>query len=683
MGKLAWRGLVASLCLWSAGIAVGQPYQPRAVRAKVPDYVVAPDLSNVVNRAAFNLDATLTPERRALLVANGFVARPTRGAQMWDLYSPYTMATQPPFVSSDCVLHAYHVVSESLLMYMELTRLSDALADMSEALTRDALSAYDAEPADSPAKEVLGRSAAYLAVPCLMFGRRPPLDAPTGAVAMADVGRVMASRGRGRCGLGTEVDFGQFVPRGHYTRSPALSTYFRAMMWYGQMTMPLDNGGTIAPALTLAELLNHNPRATAAWRDIDALLTLLVGPCDDLTPAELQPVINQVFGDGPPRRFCDVARQRQFAALAGQALRGPRVEQASPMGGAQSRQLRLMGQRYLPDSRIFQELCEPKVRGRSAPMGLDVPAVLGSQRASSLLTGLGQDAMPEYLDQRARLQREFGAMTTDAWTATLASGWLWALQPLLKPAGEGYPQFMRRSAWDDKQLVTMLGSWTELRHDLVLYAKPSSGGLGGNGGPSEPAPGYVEPVADLYDRLAWLLRHTDSELRRHGALGPDQQFVARLLSQFAKLCGQLAVISVRQLSMEPLSEAEKQVCRTATTDLLGLVEEAKALVTSMGARQSGPVTNPLALVADVHTMANGHVLVEAVGAPAELLVVAPYGGQLHLFRGATYTQYEFDSSTRLTDEAWRARLSNDQAPPLAAWLASYLQPLKAPSPAMP
>ena len=29
------------------------------------------------------------------------------------------------------------------------------------------------------------------------------------------------------------IDYSQFVPRGHYTRSEVLQKYFRTMMWYG------------------------------------------------------------------------------------------------------------------------------------------------------------------------------------------------------------------------------------------------------------------------------------------------------------------------------------------------------------------------------------------------------------------------------------------------------------------
>ena len=36
-----------------------------------------------------------------------------------------------------------------------------------------------------------------------------------------------------------ELDYSQYIPRGHYTRSKDFERYFKAMMWYGQAPFPL------------------------------------------------------------------------------------------------------------------------------------------------------------------------------------------------------------------------------------------------------------------------------------------------------------------------------------------------------------------------------------------------------------------------------------------------------------
>ena len=48
-----------------------------------------------------------------------------------------------------------------------------------------------------------------------------------------------------------------------------------------------------------------------------------------------------------------------------------------------------------------------------------------------------------------------------------------------KSANSGYPSFMTNSAWTRKDLNTILGSWTELKHDTLLYAKQVMAEMGG------------------------------------------------------------------------------------------------------------------------------------------------------------------------------------------------------------
>src|SRR5919108_6162840 len=107
---------------------------------------------------------------------------------------------------------------------------------------------------------------------------------------------------------------------------------------------------------------------------------------------------------------------------------------------------------------------------------------------------------PEYAVKSGEMVSWLGGLSQSEWTETAYNGWLYTLRPLLTPPGEGYPLFMQSTAWQDKQLNTALGSWAELKHDTILYAKQPYGGLGGCGWPSPPAPivaqGYVEPVPE-------------------------------------------------------------------------------------------------------------------------------------------------------------------------------------------
>ena len=169
-------------------------------------------------------------------------------------------------------------------------------------------------------------------------------------------------------------------------------------------------------------------------------------------------------------------------------------------------QLRLMGQRYILDSYLFQQMVAPHVgtaedpnhpgtfNTRTFPMGLDVMSLLGSQRAYEIADKVYQQTrFKNYAEQTEKLRREVAAYTAKQWPENVYAGWLHTPKFLIEPKREGYPTFMRSEAWLDKQLNAALGSWAELRHDTILYAKQSVVAECGGGPEEEPPPPPPEP----------------------------------------------------------------------------------------------------------------------------------------------------------------------------------------------
>ncbi|PIZ25544.1 MAG: hypothetical protein COY47_05340, partial [Chloroflexi bacterium CG_4_10_14_0_8_um_filter_57_5] len=71
--------------------------------------------------------------------------------------------------------------------------------------------------------------------------------------------------------------------------------------------------------------------------------------------------------------------------------------------------------------------------------------------------------------------------------------------------------------WARKDLQTALSSWTELKHDTILYAKQVMAELGG-GGAEQPPHGYVEPNPEAYARLLALAQMTENGLQARSLL---------------------------------------------------------------------------------------------------------------------------------------------------------------------
>ena len=76
-----------------------------------------------------------------------------------------------------------------------------------------------------------------------------------------------------------------------------------------------------------------------------------------------------------------------------------------------------------------------------------------------------------------KVRGQIGSLADSQWTENLYWSWLYSFRPLLEPkaANSGYPSFMTNQAWTRKDLNTVNGSYTELKHDTILYAKQVDG----------------------------------------------------------------------------------------------------------------------------------------------------------------------------------------------------------------
>jgi len=585
-------------------------------------------------------------------------------------------------VTTDAVLHTYHVFYDYALRYLEQEFLAKAVIELSQVMLDASRTQWAARP-DGPVKEAAARNLVFFAVPLKLLGEEVRLDGALGEQLAAQLSLVEEAAGEHVAITGALVRFNQFKPRGHYTRSELFQRYFRAMMWYGLVPMPLKSSRPEAKlaatqAALICDSLAASDEARAAWTRIYDPTAFYVGTADDLTYEQLGPIVKDVFG-GRIAAMADTERLERMVTRVNSELPRPGIEVMTDEQ-VQGQEFRLMGQRFIPDSRIMQELVYPKVPAeprRVFPLGLDVFAVFGNPRAAQILDEvLNEDRYEGYLDQRAKLQAEIQALTAADWQQNLYYGWLYCLLPLQQARPEGWPMFMRNLGWRDKSLVTSLGSWAELRHDTILYAKQSAIECGGGDEPPPPPPGYVEPEVEVYERLAWLLRLNRDGLRSRKLYG-EYDSLQDEFDRFIELCDFLATCSRKELRNEALTRDELRTIE----DIGGFLEHLMLSVASLTSEHpysrwhdiQNKTDRNMAVVADVHT-GGDNCLEEAVGHAAEIWVVTPQRGKLVLTRGATFTYYEFrqPANDRLTDEQWQEMLKNGKAKGMPAWTDTFM-----------
>jgi len=298
-----------------------------------------------------------------------------------------------------------------------------------------------------------------------------------------------------------------------------------------------------------------------------------------------------------------------------------------------------------------------------------VMAALGSEEAYAILDEMGDTAYPGYPEQMTKLREEISALQMDSWTQNLYWNWLYALHPLLTPKGPEYPAFMQTQAWTHKDLHTALGSWTELKHDTILYAKQSMAEMGG-GAPPEPSHGWVEPNPEAYARLLALTRMTHDGLESRGLLTEN---TGNNLARLDNLLTFLLDVAQRELAGDLLTDDDYE-----RIEFYGGELEAMTLAAADQEGEGRPFfeeDDQAALVADVATDPNGQVLEEAIGRIFEIFAVVPDGdGGLHIAKGGVFSYYEFSwpMSDRLTDEKWRVMLAVGDAPDQPEWTAAFI-----------
>ena len=269
-----------------------------------------------------------------------------------------------------------------------------------------------------------------------------------------------------------------------------------------------------------------------------------------------------------------------------------------------------------------------------------------------------------------KLQDEFSSLTPEEWKQNLYWRWLHCLIPLLNESrGEDIPKFMQKRVWIDKEIQTALGSWTELRHDTILYAKQSYTMIT-KSMPREPVLtyGYVEPYPEVYKRIKEMMTDMRENLTQLGIAIPG---IAEKIKSFEQILEKLAVISKKELEGTELSRQEYELIWNIGTVLGSL----KQFPSQIMEKTTSGTDERIDLVADVHTDINTkQVLEEAVGSPFNIYVIIEDRMGYRLCQGPVFSYYEFKHpmDDRLTDERWQEMGKERRRPPQPEWTKSFI-----------
>jgi hypothetical protein len=591
------------------------------------------------------------PGVSATLTKQGFVVVPSQLTLFHMAYDGNVYGGWPVFVTTDVAYHEWHQVFDKILRSLEqqvllpkLDKLVTGLVEAAHAQTV-ALAGTSIEDSASRVEQLYQVAAAELGLPVTLG----PLAEKEKALVDAHTASTVSPI------LGTKIDYSLFTPRGHYTRNTELTRYFKAMSVLGQSAFCLpgtkDCSGLdpARMAILASRVLVQDPAMTALWRQLYDPTAFLVGLADDYTPLE---VAAAAGGLQNAKAFADDATVKAVVAK----LTATRPVRINPERAS----IRLMGTRFVVDSFVLDQLVAPNVTGRVFPSALDLAAVFGSDFAHGLLKQLGETSYPHYETQLTAMQKLVAARPAQDWGSTVYDAWLYALQPMFVPHGKAFPDFMRTDAWTAKAQQTGFGSYAELKHDTILYAKQV---FAEGGAPGIPARhNWVEPDPVAFARLASVADLMRSGLEQRNLLTASQ---GKLLNDLIGLDRFFERIAQDELAGKPISKRDND-----RLTYIGGEFEALWWRTSDLSRHGTPTdADQDAVVADIASSGQG-VLEVGTGKVDQIYVLVPDdSGKFEVAVGGVYSYYEFKNppGQRLTDEEWRALLRAGKAPARPAW----------------
>lgn len=633
------------------------------------------------------------------LGTNGFViskrqAFPTFVRGYAAIYSEHL----PVYVSADAILEALHSSYDELLKTTEqaalITKVQSILDQAHSALasSQNAPGAVELDLYLAVARSVLKGETVF------------PVAGADAQTAADLVTKIFAAEGTAKFelfGVERSEDMSQFKPRGHYVGDPELERYFRAMMWLGRVDFRLietESDGSVVlrraqvnAALLLKRLLNE--ASTKAWQQVDSALQVFVGTSDYMVLPELDELTAALGGYDAALAASDEAVMRAIIdggygmqRIASHLMVNDGTVATLPL----NRSFALFGQRYVIDSHVFSQVVYDRTLDkRMMPNPLDAAyAALGNDAALPLLRSSFEAyprSYPGNLEGARVLSDEHGE---DFWSANLYNLWLGSLRALspkagevANPAGAGLPLLAGTEAWSRRILNAQLGSWAELRHDTLLYAKQSYTGIPACEFPDA----YVDPYPEFYARLT---QYADLGLRLVNDLGADLGGDAdRVVAYFGNLKSSMTELGkMAQSQRDGVAFSEEQLAFVNNAVRVDKQSVGCASIDMPNGwladlyltREKSIEFDPT--IADVHTQPAdeagntvGRVLHVGTGYPRFMVATIDTCQGPRAYAGVTFAYHEkiTEKFERLTDQEWSTQVSSAQD---VDWMTPILAP---------
>lgn len=623
----------------------------------------------------------LTAGERSVLQDKGFaILDSDRYPTFFYAYLTIYGEDLPVYVSADSILDALHRSFDDILLALERAVMREELLTMLREMRTGLVGNTQAPARDAEL---------FLAVAEALLTGQVPADLSAG-VTTGEVSEFVTAAAAAQGILEKELfgivrafDFSQFKPRGHYEGDPAMEQYFRAMMWLGRIDFRMleSKDGKLnlrrrqlEAALMLRELMPDASRER--WERLDTIVSAFVGEHDYMILPELDALIADL-GIADSAALATVTDDAIAQAILNGGYGAQRISSHVMVKGGRtatlplSRSFAFFGQRYTVDSHVFSNVVFDRAGGGSVKRWLPDPldaayAALGNDQAVGLLAD--ELATHAYAGDLASMRRLVDEHDADYWDSSLYTLWLSALRTLSPPRDltapepSGLPTVAKTEAWGRRLLNTQLGSWSQLRHDTLLYVKQSYT----VGTVCEFPDAYVDPYPELFAAIARFAE-------RGQVLIGQFDLPAGSSGLLASVDGYFAGLGAVAMTLQEMAEHQR-TGTPHTSEHLAFINDV-VNVTSGGSgppsvegwyaklffdRQRALELDPI--IADVHTDPGGverpaKVLHVGTSEPRAMVVTVDTCSGPRAYVGPVFAYHEVAEAglNRITDSEWQTR----------------------------
>lgn len=589
---------------------------------------------------------------------NGFFIDYEKYQQPFSIYETNQYMGSNNFVTTDSIVHLYHIIYLGMMEDMEQNALKQKLMALSKNCLDNALSDY--KEANGEEKDVLMRNAALFLCAVDLLEANYDGEVPSEVRDLADkeLENIKAEGNAVSNITGNEIDYSQFKVRGNYTKNENLKKYFRVNMLYSQELVKLENPDktinldAVKQAMLISRAMLKDETSFKLWQDIYKPISFLVENTEDTTPIDIYKSISKLTKDNS----VEAILEKNVVNAVADDIANKEDPKIKPDSG---KVFAFLPQRAVVDNTWLQNLVDtdPKSK-RPVVSGVDLMALLGNSLAERLtLTNEDNLKWDKFKEKYEETKAMVDARTDKEEKANIYRTWLWVLKAFNNEYGEGYPDFMRSEKWQYKDLNTALASWAQLKHDTILYAKQFGAECGGD----EPTDlrHYVEPNVNLYRRVKYLVGLTMDADEKYSLLNDEQK--ARL-KDFDDMLEFLIKVSIEELKDETTSDEDNERLKV-------IGGEMENIFIAFNKDDSGeefeipPVDRDTANVADIQRIGSnvvdkpeGSFLEVGSGRFSTIYVVYRLNGKYYLGSGSVMNYYEFYSENRLDNNEFKEML---------------------------